>query len=328
MKIRLLPLYLILSLWIVTNSYGYEVRSKEEKSFKMNPGSYISVIGNDGYIKIDSWDKNEVHLVITKRAWAQSKREAKERLKRIDIEIEHTNNRLYIRELDSYNDHQFSFWDIFDPDQWGHHNNSTTVDYELKVPRKVDLRLENDEGDIKVTNLDGDLDIDIDEGELLLKNIKFNDINIDVDEGDIDCYDLKGPKGRLLIGADEGTIRLEKVQMRKLRINCDEGDIILRGIETNTCEIETDEGDIEAKIDFQFNGNYRMYSDEGDVIIFLPKRVNLNYKLETAEGRIISDFDIDITELDDGERARGIIGERGAKLEVYTDEGDISLEKK
>ena len=81
------------------NSFSREVISKEDKSFKLKYGSTITVIADDGFIKVNSWDKEEVRLKMTKRAWAKSKRIATEKLKRIEIDIDQSENRLYIQQL-------------------------------------------------------------------------------------------------------------------------------------------------------------------------------------------------------------------------------------
>lgn len=326
MKLLMIGFLFVMPLTMVKNSAAYEETSVEQKSFEMKPGGSIIVISDEGNISVNSWESNEVKLVMKKRAWARSKSEAKELLKKLEIEIEHTAN-LSIRQVKFYDERHFSFWDIFDPDNWGKHNWSVTVDFELTVPRQSDLRLETDEGDVDVTDILGDLEIAVDEGNVELKDIEYNHINVKIDEGDFDCYNLMGDGGRINLETDEGTIRLEKGKVTKLLADCDEGDIYLKDIELGNCELNTDEGDIEARMSLQPQGKYRLSTDEGNVRIYLSKNINLDVKLETAEGDIDTDFDLTITELDDGERARGTIGDGSAQLEVYTDEGDIILER-
>ena len=112
MKIKSIIILLLLLFWMMTNAFGSEVTSREEKSFKMQPNSHITLIGDEGYITVKSWDKNEVHLVMIKHAWARSKRVAEERMKKIEVEIEQTENRLFIREVDYDKGQEFSFWDL------------------------------------------------------------------------------------------------------------------------------------------------------------------------------------------------------------------------
>ena len=310
-------------------SFCYELTEKEEKTFTLKNDSFISIIGDEGFISVKSWNKEKVHLKITKRAWGRSKREAKKRLENIEIEITQSDDRLNISQLKIHDEHNMSFWDLFDPDRWGNINYSVSVDFELTVPHNVDLRLETDEGDINIDDINGDIDIDADEGDIKLNDINFEDIDIYLDEGDLNCRNLFGRDGRLTIDTDEGLIKIVNGKMKILKIECDEGDIILQDLVSESCEISTDEGDIDFSTEIKKNGRYYLYSDEGDITLSLKKNPNVNIKLSTDEGSIYSDFDINIDNRDnDGERARGTIGRGGAKLDIYTDEGDIQLEKK
>jgi len=55
---------------------GGELKSEEEKTFKMKSGGSITIIGDEGPIKINSWDKQEVYIKITKRVWGRNSRRA------------------------------------------------------------------------------------------------------------------------------------------------------------------------------------------------------------------------------------------------------------
>ena len=130
------------------------------------------------------------------------------------------------------------------------------------------------------------------------------------------------------IETDEGRVRLEKGVMKRLSIDCDEGDMYLKRIDAKLIDISADEGDVDLDMNILRNGRYRIYTDEGDVALNIPETVELSVFLEAEDGRIDTDFELEIDELDDGERVRGKIGRGGAKLEVSTDEGNISLEKR
>ena len=97
MKNYLCVLIYILFLGVTMKTFATEVTSKEQKTFKLGAGGYISVIGDEGYINVESWDKDEVELVMNKHAWARSKREAEKLLNKIQVEINQTGNRLEIR---------------------------------------------------------------------------------------------------------------------------------------------------------------------------------------------------------------------------------------
>ena len=294
----------------------------------MTPGGHISIEGDEGFIKVNSWDKPEVHLVMTKRAWGRSKKDAERNLKKIEIRISEYNNRLDIKLVKPKERNTYSLWDLFDPDTWGEHGRFPTVDFELTVPRESHLSLVNDEGDVEVKSIIGDVEIQVDEGDIEISDIQFNELNLSIDEGDIDGNSLNNPDGRLTIKVDEGDIFFENVSVRRLRVECDEGDITIHNLSCNSCNITTDEGDVELDISPEKNYRYRIYADEGNVSFYLPHDPDVKLDLEAEDGGIRSDFDVRISKKDDRRRCRDTIGEGNNLIEVYTDEGTIYLRKK
>ena len=320
-----LALFIILSFCSTCLASRTEKEVKEMK-YRLRPGGFITVIGDEGYINVKSWNKDEVAVKITKRAWGKNRQEARRRLEELEIRIDHSSDELEIRLYDNYRDYDFDFWDIFDPDEWG--SRGVVVDFDLMVPQEVDLRLESDEGNIEVNDIEGDITIDIDEGDIDLEEITFKDIRIDVDEGDVDIRNAKGENGRLTVRADEGNIRFKHCECRDLDVETDEGDVYLGDLSVRSCNVYSDEGDIEATLETKRDDSYRIGTDEGDIYIALPSSADIELDLETEEGRIRSDFRIDIDEYDDGERANDIIGDGDAYLEAYTSEGDIIIDRR
>lgn len=309
---------------------AYEVSQKEEKSFKIKFGGEVTVIGNAGYIKVKSWDKQEVQLRMVKRAWGRSRRRAEERLEEIEIEINHNGNRLLVRQVDRSR-RDFHFFDIFDPDRWREGWWQVEVNFDLTVPKEINLRLENDEGDVEVSEVTGNITITVDEGRVHLENIVSNNVKIETDEGEITCYRVSSRdknRGKISIDADEGRIRIDESKFRKMDLFSDEADLILNRIQILEGYFRTDEGDIELDMDVLKGGRYRIRSDEGDIFIVLPEDVRVSVNLESEEGYIRTDFPLSVKKREEGERARGVIGKDRARLDVYTEEGDIALEKR
>lgn len=313
---------------VTLNSFSEEVKKVEEKSFKMAPGGHISVEGDEGFIKISSWNKPEVNLVMTKRAWGRSREDAEKNLKKIEVRINEYDNRLDIKLVKERERKNYSFWDLFDPDTWGEHGRSPTVDFELTVPKQINLDLVNDEGDVTVKSIIGDVEIHVDEGDIDISDIEFNELNLAVDEGDIDGVDLNNPDGRLGIEVDEGDVLFEDVTVRRLKVECDEGYITIKDLSCNSCNINTDEGDIELDISLDENDRYRVYADEGNVSFYLPDDPDVKLDLEAEDGSIRSDFEVRISKKDDRRICRDTIGAGNALIEVYTDEGTIYLRRR
>lgn len=324
MKKSFVGMLLIVSALYSSSLWAAEAKKVEKKNFKMRQGGYITVIGDNGLISVESWNRAEVEVTITKRVWDSSRRRAEARLKKLRIDIDHRGDRLVIRYVGDERRGEFKFFDLFDPDNW-HGRQSPEVDFELKVPQEVDLRLENDEGDIKVFGVTGDFELDVDEGDLVISKVKFRDLDVVVDEGNVEISDFESDQGRLTVEADEGEVVIKDGIAERVEVDCDEGDIFIQEVSMLNCTISADEGDLEVEIHLEKNGDYVLDTDEGDIRVWIDKDPDVELDLQTDEGSIRSDFRLDIEELDDGERISQVLKRGGARLQIFADEGDIIL---
>jgi hypothetical protein len=305
-----------------------EITKIEERTFDFNSGGRIQVIGDAGYIRVESWDKNEVFLRYTKRVWDTGRREAERQMEDLQVEISDQPGQLSIRQVPGF-EKDFQFFDIFDPDRWGHTRHSARIDFELRVPRQCHLLLEADEGDISVKQIEGEVQVNSDEGNIALENLSAGDVSAETDEGEIDCRNLQLEDSRLSLLSDEGTLRAHDVTGRSVWAEADEGDVVLLRIDAGGGKINTDEGDVELEATRFDEGSWNITTDEGDVELFIPPNAGAEISLESNSGTIRSDFTLDRFSDDNNmERLGGRLGEAHGRLEIYTDEGDISLRRR
>ena len=305
-----------------------EITKTEERTFDFTAGGRIQVIGDAGFIRVESWDKNEVYLRYTKRAWDSNRRSAERRLEDLQVEISDQSGQLSIRQVPGFEEKDFNFFDLFDPDRWSHSRHASRIEFELKVPRQCHLLLEADEGDITVRQIEGEVQADSDEGNIVLENISHGEVSVETDEGEIDCRQLQLEDYRLQLSSDEGTVRASDVTARSLWAETDEGDLVLLRINAAGGKLNSDEGDIEFEAARFDEGTWNIVTDEGDVELFLPTDADTELALESDDGNIRSDFTLErISDDDNLERRSGRLGEGRARLEIYTDEGNISLRR-
>jgi hypothetical protein len=77
-------------------SFCVEVKKTYEKSFAMPAGGQVTVQGDEGFIKVNSWDRPEVHLIWTKRVWARNNQQAEELLELVEVRINQAENNLQV----------------------------------------------------------------------------------------------------------------------------------------------------------------------------------------------------------------------------------------
>jgi hypothetical protein len=307
-----------------------EISKTEERTFDFSPGGRIQVIGDAGFIRVESWDKNEVYLRYTRRVWESSRREAEMRMEDLQVEINDQPGQLSIRQVPEFGKRDFRFFDLFDPDRWGNSRHEARIDFELKVPRQCQLHLEADEGDIIVRQIDGEVSADCDEGNIDLENLAAGEVSARTDEGDIDCRNLQLDDYRLQLSSDEGTIKASDIAVRSVWAEADEGNIVLLRLNAGGGKVNTDEGDVELEATRFDEGSWNITTDEGDVELFVPANADAEISFESNNGSIRTDFDLDrlSNDHDNVERYSGRLGEGRGRLEVYTDEGNISLRRR
>ena len=327
--VLMLPPFLLLS----SSSYAdREVKETEEQTFEMEPGGVIKISVDEGFVNIRSWDRSEVEIRMTKYARGKNKREAQRLLKDIEVEIEQTGNRLIIRERE-FEDESYSLFDLFDPDTWNRMcGRSTWVDFDVSVPREIDLDVISDEGDVAISNVEGEIEVDSDEGDIEMEGIRSDRVTLLADEGDMLLEHIRArsssSSSRLVIDTDEGDMELVDVEMDRVEIESDEGDVMAEMLRCEHLDFYSDEGNIDADLIMLPDGDYRCQTDEGDIVLFLPDDASFSITARSDEGEIRSDFPLRVREVADGERVDDVVGEGGAHVYLFVDEGIIRLREK
>jgi hypothetical protein len=323
-----------------------EIRKTEEKSFPMPAGGSVIVIADEGDVTIESWDKPEAFVTVTKKAWSRRKNRAEKIMEKIRVEMTLEGNTLTVREPEDQRRKGSELHDLFRGD-WFSDGEGYSVDYSLKVPREIGVRAEADEGDVACSGTSGSLNLFADEGEIKAESVEISGGRMEADEGEIR---LRGVRcsGGLALEADEGVVLLEDVQcsgamtievdegdihiedskLDDLTASADEGTVVLRNVQSKRFSISADEGDVQADFTPEPSGSYAIETDEGEVRLWVPENASLLVDFETEGGRTSSDFRLSRRENDSGETMTGRIGGGDGKLHVTAGEGDISLLKR
>jgi hypothetical protein len=318
----------IATLFLSKLAVAGEVSKVEEKNYQLAADASVTVIGDEGTITIRGWEKNEVQLKMTKIVWHPSRSRAEELLAQLEVDISHTEQRLYIRQPNPHQSANLRFSDYFGSERW---NNgvSVQVDFELAIPIGARLSIESDEGDVEVSGISGDLRVRIDEGNAFLQDLKSPSLEIGVDEGDVVLKNMSSPNTGAFIRLDEGALRVHDSQFSSLNVESDEGDIVVKNSTLKDGVFQTDEGEIFVDVAIQADGHCKLVTDEGNIRLVLPESTDAEFILETGHGRVSSDFPLSVREnSDDGEHASGVAGKGLASFKAYTEQGDIIIQKR
>jgi DUF4097 and DUF4098 domain-containing protein YvlB len=321
-------LCVVLVLWISVSVQAGEVQKTEEKTFPMQAGGSVTVQADEGDITIQSWEKSEILVKITKRAWSRRRLEAEKILDKIQVEMLLDGNRLVICEPEQQRNEDSNFFDFLENGRFGQER-GYSVDYDLTIPRGVDIRAEADEGDITVSGTSGGLVLNTDEGDVKVDDVDILSGKIETDEGDVRVRGVRS-KGQeaIVIETDEGDIGVTDGNIDELDASADEGRIGLENVRAQKLQLSADEGDVRADFTPRTDGSYVIETDEGSVRLTVPADASLEVDLETENGRADSDFDLSRGETDSGDRIEGRLRDGNAKLQVYAGDGDVVLRKR
>ena len=309
----------------------YAITSKKivEKEFSIDPTGEIEIMTNEGSVNIESWEQNEVKIVMTMRTWGNNEEEAERRLSEMRVDIDANSKKIIVKEK-NIQKNNFNFFDIFDGEFWDEQRwRNSVVDFELTVPKNVSLKVLSDEGDIVVAQVDGKLNMRTNEGNIYVTDSQSSDLFLVCDEGMIRLLNVQSQdeSSKLHIHVDEGNVLLNECSILESVIGSDEGDIRVDGSSFKYLNITSDEGNIDIELFPTRDGKYGFKTDEGDILIALPANANIALKIKTDEGRISSAFNLTYHRMEEGERLSGVIGRNESMLKVHVLEGDIELKE-
>ncbi len=122
----------------------------EVKTFDISPSGKVTVENVNGSIKVESWEKNQVMLEITKTVKADDQEEADDYFDKVRVEIDNGSDYLDVR-THYPNNEWGGFW------HWLFHGGSgnANVEYVLKVPSTIKLDAGSTNGNIEIHSVTG-----------------------------------------------------------------------------------------------------------------------------------------------------------------------------
>lgn len=194
------------------------------------------------------------------------------------------------------------------------------VDYRLTIPASMaldiwgvytDVSVDGTRGGIVIETLEGDVRIRNSEGEISVRSV----------EGMIE---VSSTSGRLELNSVDGDIVLQNVG-GTLQAESIDGDIRMDGIDSDDVDVRTVDGDISYNGSIRDNGRYRLTTHDGDVVLAMPSGVNATIDVATFDGEFETNFEVEITRAEAGQRFSFTIGDGSAKIELHAFDGDIQL---
>jgi len=323
----------------------------QEKTVLLPPGALISVSNIKGDIDIRGGDVDKVVITATKRVTADSREEAEEWAKKVDVIYDERDKGLFIegKMPRGWSESLGSLLSsLFEKKP------SVQVDFEIRCPREVDVHSASVSGDIYMVAIGGDVHIDVVSGDMELEQIG-GDLSIDAVSGDIVLEDVAGNLeidavsgdaeminvgGAVTIDVTSGDIIGRNI-MSELAVDGTSGDVSIMDVhgdvnidvtsgdisirqKRGNLWIDTSSGDVSVETIVIKNGRYRVDTSSGQIIFRIPKASSCTVELETSGGRIQAKLPM-IVDSVSRTRLQGTMGLGEAQITLSTSGGDIDL---
>jgi hypothetical protein len=194
-------------------------------------------------------------------------------------------------------EHNFHFFDFG--------NDHRSVRIYVDVPRKSDLDIHSGDGSISACDIEGNLRLDSNDGHLRVSNL-HGDLQFHTRDGRIEG---SGLDGALNSESGDGSILLSG-RFDRVDTHTRDGHIEL-GVENGS----------------KMNGPWTVRTNDGRIHVRLPDGFSAQLDAHTGDGRISTEFPITVSGSLDPHSLRAKLGNGGEPLTIHSGDGSIFIEK-
>ena len=195
----------------------------------------------------------------------------------------------------------------------------TGIDYEIWLPPATEILILSLEASVNLSGTRADVEVRTNHGEIILADIEGS-VQANTSTASIDLSDIRGA---LILDTAAGNLSGTRIQ----------GDIFARSVAGNlrfesidgNLDLLSQNGTLFFKGVIQTKGIYKLAGFKGGVEVVLDPMVDAKISVGTMKGSFTSDFPMgEVTPLL-GSRFELELGDGDAKIEITTDQGDITL---
>jgi hypothetical protein len=205
-----------------------------DKTVPLPSGGYLSLNATRGSVKLTSWDRNEVE--IHARIQAAPRVDADYARESVDATtVDVTSGGRDVRIRSNYDKVPGTRSSWFGGGSW---KDVPEIHYDIRAPRKLEIRMDIDRSDTTVRGFDGRVDIVSDRSELDLTDLTGR-IALEVDRGE--SSRLENVRGSLRIDGDRTNFDIELTSLDdRSSIETDRGDVRIEVPQSQGLTIDAD----------------------------------------------------------------------------------------
>lgn len=297
-KLLLITFLTISGLFFINDYTIAAGKTLYEKTFKTNSNELLSVSVSAGDIIVNSWDKNEVSITVL------GDEDINEYL---DFIFEKTDNGISVR-TEKKSD-------------WSGWFKSPKYKIKATIPSKYNSKLKTSGGDIKLSDVQGELEIATSGGDITVIDSKGN-LSAKTSGGDVKSVNFDGDSELKTSGGDIDALN----NNGSVEAKTSGGDVKLI-ISNGKVKASTSGGDIE--LDYTGNNEgIALSTSGGDIELKLPDSFSANLKLKTSGGKVKCNYSPVKVEEVSKSKFYGKLNNGGADVTCKTSGGYITVYNK
>lgn len=222
-------------------------RYELHETYEIAKKGALTITTEDADVSITGTDRNDVEIHVFREVTLMGISDEEE----FEILVEKQDGNLFIRDRKESNNDFFV----------GYRSIQYTIG--IQVPRNIKLYISEDDGDIHIRDMRSSLEVNCEDGDLIIENFDGESVNIMVEDGDII---LKEVKGHLTVSTEDGDVLAKNCAFEKVDISTEDGDIVVESalVKKGQYDIKAEDGDVE----FGFSGSgaiLHLRSDDGSI---------------------------------------------------------------
>lgn len=270
-----------------------------EKVFRVSEDGLVKVEADAGTVRIDSWDKPEVSIVVEVDG-------SDSRVEKYNVEFMQDGNTVSV--IGKIRDKSFFKWNM----------GNIEARYTIYIPKKFNSSIETSGGNITATNLTGSMKYETSGGDIIVEK-SSGVTNVNTSGGDIELTDIVG---NVKAETSGGNVRCENVQ-GSVDGQTSGGNVELRSVD-GEIKAGTSGGGIIIKVTGDNKGIFAETSG-GDIDIYVKEGTAADLDAETTGGSVDCDLPVVVRGKVRDSELHGKINGGGNPIKAETSGGSIKI---
>ncbi len=281
----------LLSTGILLFSFSAWAQSDKEgdfhlnKEYKMESAGVIHLNSADAKVFITGTSRSTAHVKIDREVTTKGLMFGEENF---SVEVTEQDGNLIIKEK-SGSTHV----------GMGYYNEDYTIN--IEAPAGVSLVIRGDDGDYFIKEVNGSIELDLDDADIELAGCKGSNFKIRLDDGDLI---MDTAKGTLELDVDDADVKIKSAAFEKIIADIDDGDFI---VETSLSQ----------------NGDYDITAQDGFVSMTVLGGGG-KFDIRHDDARVIAEGSFDTVEKSE-DRTRLTLANGNANVSIRADDARVRL---